>query len=75
MSQTLQLIAFEQNVEIDALLVTAGMNSGLNGVLTVALSIGIVSPDEAIQRAKWLKTQPKEYIDKVVALIISREPK
>lgn len=56
---------FQQNLELDARCVAAAAKDGLHGMLGVALAHGCPSPDEAIDRAKWLKRQPKAYIQKV----------
>ena len=58
---------FTKNVELDASMVVAAMNDGVDGIVNYAFSRRDVfnSPDEAIKRCEWLKKQSKEYIVKV----------
>ena len=58
---------FTKDVDLDAAMVVAAMNDGVDGVVNYAFSRRDVfnSPDEAIKRCEWLKEQSKEYIVKV----------
>lgn len=58
-------MAYQQNVELDARCVMAAMQGGVSAMLAVALRSGCPSPDDAIGRADWLKSQPQDYIDMV----------
>lgn len=58
---------FTKDVDLDAAIVVAAMNDGVDGVMNYAFSRRDVfnSTDEAIKRCEWLKEQSKEYIVKV----------
>lgn len=62
-------MSFTQNLELDAQCVAAAMAGGPTAMLAVALRSGCSSPDAAMKRANWLKTQPDEYINAVVARV------
>jgi len=66
---------FNQNVELDARCVAAAMQGGATAMLAVALRSGCPAPSDAMARAEWLKTQPKDYIDKVCAKVDELLPK
>lgn len=58
-------MSYQENVELDARLVSAAMQGGVTAMLAVALRSGCPNPDDAMKRAEWLKTQPKNYLDRV----------
>ncbi len=61
------------NVELDAVLVLAGMRGGLHAVLGTAMRLGLSEPDEAIDRAAWLRKQSDDYITQVVNRVVELE--
>jgi hypothetical protein len=62
------------NVELDAALVSAGYEGGRHGFFGAALRLGFESPDAAIARAEWLKSQSAEYVQQVVAKAAEGRP-
>lgn len=57
---------FEQDFALDLKLVYAGYVSKFNGAVMCELA-GTSSPLEALMRTDWLRLQPQEYIDRLVA--------
>lgn len=66
---------FRQDIELDAKLVMAAMESGISGYLTTCFRRRDLFPDTktAMSRAKWFKRQPQTYLDSVTARIIEIE--
>jgi len=58
---------FQQNVELDANLILAGMKGGMDGYINACLLRRNIFSDKnsALARAVWLKDQGNEYIKKV----------
>lgn len=66
---------FKQDLELDAKLVMAAMESGISGYLTVCFMRRDLFPDTktAMARARWFKRQPKTYLNSVTARIVEIE--
>ena len=58
---------FEQNIELDAQLVLAGMYGGIDGIMALGMRLRHIFPQANMvtDRCFWLKKQPEEYINKV----------
>jgi len=58
---------FEENIHLDAELVLAGINGGIEGIMNYAFARQDIFPDTdtVMARCKWLKKQSKEYISSV----------
>jgi hypothetical protein len=56
-----------ENVELDARIVLACMRGGMDGLVNWAFMNRNIfkTPNDAIERANWLKTQPADYINSV----------
>lgn len=55
---------YEENLSLDATLVHAGATGGFDKFMFTARHLGMF-PDEAVQRAEWLKRQSPEYVQQV----------
>ena len=66
---------FNENIELDAYGVLASMKGGINGYMQYAFQRKqyFTTTKKAMDRAKWLKKQPKSYLDKVTKRIIEIE--
>jgi len=60
---------YTPDVQLDALMVLAGMDGGPHGIFGFAFQMRHIfsGPDDALARADWLRRQPKEYLDLVSA--------
>ncbi|HDZ04887.1 hypothetical protein LCGC14_0370520 [marine sediment metagenome] len=58
---------FTENIELDARIVFAAMRGGIDGVMEFAFNHRqhFKTANDAVERAKWLKTQSEDYITKV----------
>lgn len=67
---------FTEDIDLDAKLLFAGMKGGIDAVMSTAyLMRDKINADDVIPRCKWFKKQKKEYIDKVIELVIKQENK
>lgn len=68
---------FEQNIDLDAVLVKAAMTGGIHAYMNACFLRRDVFPDTntAMARAEWFKKQPEEYLAQVTAKIIEIENK